>query len=122
MPTLEEPLIDVVSVDYERIRETRKRINWHRAASGIVFVLYFYLLVIFTVTFEPAVELALIQIVPLAAVWFGDEMAAMTDVDLDKRFDLVVTTASPGDIIRITGWLWLLLSVAAFMLGLLMHR
>jgi len=114
-------MLDAVCESFTVIRKKRRQVLWHRTASGIVFGLYFVLLYIFTVTFEHAIELALIQVLPLVEIWFGDEMAAMTDVDLDRRFDLVVIKASAGDVLRIAGWLVLVLCAAAFMLGRLLY-
>lgn len=115
IPTLEELMTDVVREDYAKIRKARKRIIWHRAASGVVAGLYL-LLAIFTGNMEFVVKLIFFLILPLAAIWFSDELGSLTGVTFGRFAGPVITTATPGAIVRIGGWTLLLSPVLADLL------
>lgn len=115
IPTLEELMTDVVREDYERIRKERQRMICHRSASGIVAALYL-VIILFSDDPRVVVKLAMILILPLAAIWFSDDLGSLTGVTFGRFSGPVVTTASPGVIVRIGGWILLLSPVIADLL------
>lgn len=116
VPTLEELMTDMVREDYALVKKKRQQMLRHRIASGIVACLYF-LLVIFTGDPRAVVKLAVFLILPLGAIWFSDDMGALSGVTFGRLGGPVITAASPGVFVRIVGWILLLAPVIGAVLG-----
>ena len=54
---------------------------------------------------EPALKIGIFLILPLACIWFADAMGGYTG----PTANMAITAPSPGMIVRILGWVLLLL-------------
>lgn len=120
IPTLEELMTDMVREDYALVRKMRQQQLRHRIASGIVAGLYL-LLAIASGSSESVVRLAFFLVLPLGAIWFSDELGSLTGVRFGRMSGPVITTATPGSIVRIGGWILLLAPIAGVIFGRLLY-
>jgi hypothetical protein len=86
--------------------------NWNRALSGLVFLVYF-ILAYAKAGNEAGFMVLLFCLVPLACIWFGEAMRGY----LGTAGMSGITEPTPGIIVCILGWLVLLLPVIAPMIG-----
>jgi hypothetical protein len=80
--------------------------DWNRILSGLLAVIY--IITAFTISgAKSAFEFLIFMILPLACIWFGDEMGGYTGASWGGA----ITDPTPGLIMRIAGWLLLLLPI-----------
>ncbi|MBI5846777.1 MAG: hypothetical protein HZB31_02280 [Nitrospirae bacterium] len=109
-----------VTEDYALIRKKRQQLFRHRTAAGIVAGLYL-LLALLTGSILFVLKLLLFLLLPVAAVWFSDNMGAMTGARFGRLSVPAVTAATAADIVRSAGWIVLFTPVAGFMLKRLLN-
>jgi hypothetical protein len=63
---------------------------------------------------EQGAVLALAMLLPLGLIWFGDELGDLTGIRAGQ-----VTKRSPGFLIRIFGWLFLLVIIGGTVLSIM---
>jgi hypothetical protein len=80
--------------------------NWNRILSGLVAVLY-VVGAYMAAGVEGAGKAALFVILPLACIWFADEMGSY----IGPTTSGAITSPTPGWLVCIGGWLVLLLPV-----------
>lgn len=80
------------------------RLTWNRILSALVGAIY---LIMVIRGVEAAGIVALFLIMPLACIWFADAMGGYTG----PTTSMAITEISPATIVRILGWLVLLLPV-----------
>ncbi len=84
------------------------KMNWNRSLSGIVFLIYF--VVAYAGGGGGAAFMVMIFCaLPMGCIWFGEAMGGYTG----QAETIGITAPSPGIIVRILGWLVLLLPVIA---------
>ena len=80
--------------------------DWNRILSGLLAVIY-----VITASAELGAKSGFVflifVILPLACIWFGDEMGGYTGASWGGA----ITDTTPGLIVRISGWLLLLLPI-----------
>ena len=84
--------------------------TWNRAISLVVAGPYLAILGLYYGS-EAVYNSCIILVLPMACIWFGDEMGRYTGV----RFGILrpyVTDTSPGVMVRVCGWLVLLVIVS----------
>lgn len=84
--------------------------GWNRLLSVLVAVSYLGLIGC-NWGFGAVLRAVAAVVLPLACIWFGDELGSLTGI----RFGLfrpVVTEASPGSVVRLVGWMVLLIIVS----------
>ena len=59
---------------------------------------------------------AIFLILPLACIWFGDEMGSYTGIGTGRG---AITSTTPGWLVALGGWLLLLMPVIAATIGML---
>jgi hypothetical protein len=80
--------------------------NWNRILSGLLVV--FYITTAFATSgAKSAFVWLLFVILPLACIWFGDEMGGYTGASWGGA----ITDQTPGLLVCIAGWLLLLLPI-----------
>jgi len=79
-------------------------LDWNRASSGAVAASYVVAALV-TASGEQAFLALLFAIFPLACIWFGDAMGGFTG----PAGTIGITAPSPGTMVRILGWVVLLL-------------
>jgi hypothetical protein len=82
--------------------------NWNRLLSTLVAVTYIVIAAIHGGA-EMAFKVVLFLILPLACIWFSDAMGAYTG--FFPLGDYPITQQSPGILVRIMGWVVLLMPV-----------
>jgi hypothetical protein len=105
--SLEELMVEMVQEDYALIRKERRRLVTHRVASGFLALIYI-LISLFMGGGYFALKVILFLILPLSAIWFPDGMGGLTGVTFGRIGGPVVTSPSPGSIVRFLGWIVLL--------------
>lgn len=89
--------------------------NWNRILSILVAATYITLAAIFSGA-EPAFKIGIFVMLPLACIWFSDAMGGYTGLGM-LWFDAPITQKSPGILIRILGWIILLLPVTMIIIA-----
>ena len=82
--------------------------RWNRILSVLVAITYIVLAAIFSGG-ALAFKIGLFVILPLACIWFSDSMGGYTG--FLPLGDYPITQQSPGILVRIMGWVVLLLPV-----------
>jgi hypothetical protein len=80
--------------------------NWNRILSGLLAVIY-VTTAFATSGAKAGFEVLIFVILPLACIWFGDEMGGYTGASWGGA----ITDETPGLLVRIAGWLLLLLPI-----------
>ena len=83
---------------------------WHRLISLIIAIIY----LVFALklgTGEDVLNLFMYLVIPMATIWFGDEMGSLTGIRLGGLGRPVVDKESPGCLVRLLGWMLLLLPI-----------
>jgi hypothetical protein len=88
--------------------------TWNRILSGLLAVIYIVM------AFaggggETGLKVVAFVILPLACIWFGDEMGGY----IGPTWGAGITAPSPGLIVCIAGWLLLLLPIIAGVIAIL---
>jgi hypothetical protein len=86
--------------------------NWNRALSALVAVIYLVIAAIHGGA-EMALKVAMFLILPLACIWFSDAMGSYTGFGSMLWSSYPTTQQSPGVLVCIMGWVVLLLPVIA---------
>jgi hypothetical protein len=94
---------------YLWLRE-KDTMNWNRVLSSLVAVIYIVIAAVYGGV-EMAFKIVLFLILPLGCIWFSDAMGGYTGLGL-LDFGAPITQQSPGILVRIMGWVVLLLPVA----------
>ncbi len=82
--------------------------DWNRILSGVLAGIYLILAFVGG-GIEAALRILLYLLLPLACIWFGDEMGDYTGIVRGQG----ITKSSPGWLVRILGWLLLLMPIIA---------
>ena len=78
--------------------------DWNRIFSGALAVVYLGA-AYFAGGPEAVVRVAMFLVLPLACIWYGDELGSYTGVMRGQA----ITAETPGCLVRFAGWLLLLL-------------
>jgi heme A synthase len=106
---LENLMAEMARENYNINRKRSKRLLIHRAASGIIFLLYILFAVLFIRDGHVLSKIILFLSLSLAAIWFGEELGSITGVRFGQGISPVVNTPSPGVLVRALGWVLLLI-------------
>lgn len=83
--------------------------NWNKLLSGLLAIAYVAIAAIHG-GMKAAFEFAIFLILPLSCIWFSDAMGGYTGSGL-LQFSAPITKPSPGILIRVIGWVVLLLPI-----------
>jgi len=111
---LETAMTEMVRQDYAALRRERKRLIFHRTASAMAALCYL-LFALYARSGHLFARTVLFLILPMSAIWFSEELGAMTGVRFGRFAGPVVTASSPGFLVRIAGWIVLLLPLWIFL-------
>ena len=90
--------------------------NWNRILSSLVAVIYMVMAAIHGGA-ELAFKFGLFLMLPLGCIWFSDAMGGYTGLGL-LGYGAPITKQSPGMLVRVMGWIVLLLPVV---IGLIIY-
>ncbi len=85
--------------------------NWNRRLS-VLLVGAYALMALFTAGIEGVLVVFFFSLLPLACIWFSDLMGAYTG----PSSTIFISEPTPGPVVCVLGWLWLLFPVIASVL------
>jgi hypothetical protein len=96
-----------------RLNQDQAFMDWNRILSGTLAGLYLILAFI-SGGAEAGLKMVLFLLLPLACIWFSEEMGDYTGIIRGQS----MTNTSPGCLVRLLGWVLLLMPIIA---GVIMY-